>query len=117
MTSVVLFVALLCNPQLDQEIAIAIAVNAPQPEQQSVVVEAAKPEPQSATRQVTKYRTEWRQRCNGGRCQRYRVRVPYTVTERVPVSSQAWPSYPTSPRARQWRQNGHNVTWQHLTQG
>lgn len=127
MTTIVLALALLCG-QTNQELAIAlaIAINAPQPEQQSVVAEPVQPVPAVArpAKPAQQYRTETRYRlvrkkfCNGGRCYYRMVREPYTV--RVAIGKQAaanWPTYPTQPRASRWHQNGHAVTWQHLLEG
>lgn len=120
MTTFLLTLALFCG-QYDDELAIAIAINAPQPAQQSVVTEPkaqppVKPVQQFTTRQVTKYRTV--KRCFGSYCKW--VREPYTVTVRVPVESAAtksWPRYPTSPRQQPWTQSGRHVTWRHLLEG
>jgi len=86
-----------------------------------VVSPPAKPpvkqEPKFKEVRVTKYRyVKERYGCNGGQCKFRWVKQPYTVIERVPVTSRTG-GYPTTPKQTPWTQGGKKITWQHLTTG
>lgn len=121
MIHALLLTALFCA-DFDNDIAIAIAINQPVAQEQSVVTPEAKPPAvpvqKFTTRKETRYRTV--KRCFGGYCKW--VREPYTVTVRVPVESAAtksWPRYPTTNKSIYRLNNGHgaHADWKHLTQG
>lgn len=123
-----LFIAALLSCQLEQELAIAIAINAPRAEQQSVVIEPEpvpvvqpKPVQQYTTREEKRTKRVWgKVSCGRWGCRYGWINQEYTVRVKVPVESAAtksWPRYPTSPRQRPWTQSGRHITWRHLTQG
>lgn len=104
MTTLLLTLALLCG-QFDDELAIAIAINAPQPAQQSVVTEPElqpevpdlTPEPEFITRTVQKSRKVMKPKyCGRGKiCGWYEATEYYTETEKVPASSVSADAYAT----------------------
>lgn len=124
MTTLLLTLALFCG-QFDDELAIAIAINAPQPAQQSVITEPElQPSPaivkqHFTTRQETRTRRVWGKiRCTRNGCQYGWINETYTVSVKVPVSGN-WPHYPTTNKTI-WRLNGGRgaeANWQHLTGG
>ena len=109
--------------ECETKLAIALALaEADEPAQTSVVKETKtdKPKQQSYKEvRVTKYRTETRcSRDRWGRKSCHKVRVPYTVIERVPIATKTG-GYPTG-NTKIYRLNGGkgpHVDWKHLTQG
>jgi len=105
--------------EFENDIAIALALNADVPIPQSVVKEAPKAAaPKFTTKQVTKTRWTRKKICHGRWCEYKLVPEKYTETVKAPVSGD-WPHYPTTNKSI-WRLNGGKgpkPTWKHLTEG
>lgn len=119
-----LFAAPVGSSECETKLAIALALHAEdgEPAQVSVVKDHVA-QPRKKVEQaykevrVTKYRyVKERYGCKGGQCKFRWVKQPYTVVERVPVTSRTG-GYPTTPKQTPWTQGGKKITWQHLTTG